>query len=325
MQRQADTRSQAPTRARHWFRWVRVFLNGCAALFVALAVVDLWRRWDGAAVQVDPGWLLCAGVCSAATMLWQFLGWRTLVRSWCGQHMPWPASARLYLDSQLARYTPGKVGLPAVRIAGALLLAVSPRVMAATLGIELLSWCAVGASSSLLVFGILLSAAGGAHPGGDLASLPWASGALVLASACFFGCLLLMFLDRRRIPGVLRDLLQAEGEGPLIPPALAFYHLLHFGSWMLCGVCLSLSLGKGWADGLWAGASLGLSIIAGFLALLAPAGAGVREVIVTYMLAPLWGPSVALSFSILARATSLVTDVGLWALVRLPAFRGRRR
>jgi uncharacterized membrane protein len=52
------------------------------------------------------------------------------------------------------------------------------------------------------------------------------------------------------------------------------------------------------------------------LALLAPAGAGVREVIIAYALAPLWGPAMALSFGLLARAVSLLSDVLLWLSFR---------
>jgi uncharacterized membrane protein YbhN (UPF0104 family) len=59
-----------------------------------------------------------------------------------------------------------------------------------------------------------------------------------------------------------------------------------------------------------------LSPVAGFLALLAPAGAGVREAIISIGLTSAVGPKAALAAALMTRVASLVADGGNWLATR---------
>lgn len=302
-------------------RLLRFALNVIAIVFVVLAVSDLWQRWDSVDVDVDFLWVLVAFVWSSVAMFAQFLSFRALIHGLTARPMPWIASAKLYMDSQLARYTPGKIGLPAVRIAGAASVGVSSQVMATSLAAELLSWCAVGVAGGASLLTFLSMGRADLHFDGGGFSLPLSSFALVIALCCTIALAGLVIVDKTLYPTWLSRLLAAQGAGPLVPPQVPLCHVAHFASWVMCGVALALALGRPLESGLWAGAALCLSLVAGFLALLAPAGAGVREVVLSYCMAPIWGPSLALSFSILARAVSLLSDVAMWLGARILALR----
>jgi hypothetical protein len=286
-----------------------------SGLFILFAVFDLIRRWDQARVSVATGPVILAFVLAGCAMSFQYLGWRSLVGRLCARTMPWRPSARLYIDSQLARYTPGKVGLPAVRIAGASTVGVPPEVMVTSLGVELMSWSAMGVTTGLCAL-LLFTQALSTVPADSVQGLP-VSGLVELAALLSVaGVLVLTALDRRFYPQKVLSILKLKGDGPLLPWTLPLWHLLNWLCWIGVGTCLSVALGHSYAEGIWAGAALVLGIVAGFLALLAPAGAGVREVIIAYALAPLWGPAMALSFGLLARAVSLLSDVLLWLSFR---------
>src|SRR5690606_34877116 len=185
------------------------------------AIWDLWRRWDesaaGVTVRLPELW---TAFCLASLAMWlQLSAWRALITSLTNRPMPGPASAKLYLDSQMARYMPGKVGLPVVRIAGAADVGVEPRIMGAALFAELLSWCGVGSVVGGLAIGIF---------GLESGVTPLLSGGvLAVAGACALGVLSLLVVDRRRFPAKVRGLF-GEGEGPVMPISLPGWHLLHF-------------------------------------------------------------------------------------------------
>jgi uncharacterized membrane protein YbhN (UPF0104 family) len=55
-----------------------------------------------------------------------------------------------------------------------------------------------------------------------------------------------------------------------------------------------------------------LAPIAGFLAIVAPAGVGVREAVLCFALAPALGDSKALAVALLARATYVASEIITW-------------
>ena len=294
-----------------WGRVGRLVLSLLAAGFVLLSARDLWQRWDAHAVHVAVLPLLGAWLLASVAMLAQFLGWKALMKQLGGRALPVVPAARLYLDSQLARYTPGKIGLPAVRIAGAAALGVTKRHMVTGLTLELASWVSVG----LIAAGLGL---GFAPPSARAHLARWVVDAIAIAASCAGICLIgFMVLGRNRYPQRLLRALGLEGTGPLLPKALVAFFALHASCWMACGTLLAVSLGQPALHGWPAGGALCFSLVGGFLAFLAPAGVGVRELIVGYILAPLWGAPVALSFGLLARAVSLSSDVVLWGVARV--------
>jgi hypothetical protein len=292
-------------------KWIRPAFAGLAVIFLVYTAFDLKQRWDGAPVRVEPSWLLFAVMSSILAMLLQLAAFRALVHAWTGRTMPKRASARVYMDSQMARYTPGKVALPAVRIAGAGLLGVEPRVMAATLAGELLSWLGAGTMIGATVIGLLLP---------EQQFLPEVVlAARVSAVGAFLGLGWLVLVDRSRLPAALLKFVGASGQGPLLPLSVPLLHLAHFLMWTLCGALLCRAVGADWLNGLLTGGLLCAGIVVGFLAFLAPAGAGVREAVLVMGVSPLLGSSAAVAVGILARMVSLVSDVGLWIWFRFRA------
>src|SRR5690606_1758869 len=131
--------------ARPIKRILRLVLGTVALCFVLYAAYDMWVRWDGARVSVHYGFLSAATVGAGAAMLLQLLAFRVLVETISETRVPTWRFARLYIDSQMARYTPGKIGLAVVRLAGAENVGVSTRMMGSALAIEVTSWSATGA------------------------------------------------------------------------------------------------------------------------------------------------------------------------------------
>jgi uncharacterized membrane protein YbhN (UPF0104 family) len=123
-------------------------------------------------------------------------------------------------------------------------------------------------------------------------------------------------VDRRRLPKALRRQLLLDGQGALIPWSVPLAHVVHWLAWAAHGALLALALGQSPPVALSVGGVTCLAIVLGFVALLAPAGAGVREAVIGVGAAPWLGAPAAVALSVLARGASLVADVGLWLLVR---------
>src|SRR6187431_2515221 len=127
-------------------RTVRLLLGAVALVFVAVAARDLVRGFDPSAVHVDPLYLALAAPFAFLACWVQASAWLHLLDAWTGIRLPRREGRALFFAAQVARYTPGKVGLPAVRLAGAKALGVSPQAMGSTLVLEVLTWLTTGGS-----------------------------------------------------------------------------------------------------------------------------------------------------------------------------------
>jgi len=114
----------APSPARRWLRALLVVLS---LGFVGWTFWDLARHWDGRMPEIRIAWLIAACPPIAIGVLIQALAWTVLLRRMTGQPIPMRPAVTLHVDSMLARYTPGKVGLPIVRMAGADAVGVTAR------------------------------------------------------------------------------------------------------------------------------------------------------------------------------------------------------
>lgn len=301
----SESEAPAPTASR-MKRVLWPFMMVLAVGFVVYAAKDLARRWEPGALHVHPGWL-GAAMLPALLALWlQAVAWVVLIEHLSGRRCPRARAYGLYYDSQFARYTPGKLGLPAVRMAGADKIGVSARTVAASIFAELLSWLASGGvvGSALLVLGPEVSE-GMLHVFAQFATL-----ILLLAVVGMTG---LVFIDRARFPKRLNQLLMLdEGTGPLVPLRVPLLQAGHWLCWGAHGVLLALALGASFEAALAGAGAVCLGIVLGFAALFAPAGAGVREAVMAASAAPLLGAPAALALGIMARACSLVGDVVVW-------------
>jgi len=295
---------------------------------VAVAV-ELSARFEAARVTVHPGWLLAALLPALLGVLVQAVAFGALLERLAGRPLPWLDLTSMYLDAQMARYTPGKVGLLAVRVAAAARLGVSARLMVGSLMVELSSWVGMGVLVGFLT--LVASATFVPMGAGSFGSVSAEVRLLaaVLASSSLLGLLALCFLPQRRVPQLLRRLLslsedQTELARPLLPLVLPLWHALHWSCWVLSGAILALGLGANVEQAALAGGVLCLAVVLGFLAVVAPAGAGVREVVISVGTAPFLGPSAALVLGLTARGVSLLSDFVCFATLRLLVLRGSR-
>jgi hypothetical protein len=278
--------AEAANRGARLKRLLRPVMLLVALGFVVLTAVDLAKRWDDAPVEFRPGLVLLSLLPAFVSSFIQGLGWIGLAERMAHSKVPKLAAMALYLDSQLARYTPGKVGLPLVRMEGAPRLGLTRSLVGASVLVEMLSWT----STPLLVLSAL-------------------------------GVLLLLAVDRARFPAVLRRVLSFDGHGPLVPLALPAIQIVYWLLWAAHGLLMSLALGAAPTTALDSSGFYVLAPVAGFVALLAPAGLGVREAVLLAGLAPTLGAAGAVGAAVLSRMVSLAADFGSWILVRVLARR----
>ncbi|HTQ05739.1 MAG TPA: lysylphosphatidylglycerol synthase domain-containing protein [Polyangiaceae bacterium] len=288
-------------------RWLKPALNLVAVVFVVLAGRSIAQGWQANAVHVSIGWALAALVPFFFSCFAQAFAWIALIERMAHRRVPRGPALANYLASQLMRYTPGKVGLPLVRMQGADRLGV-PRTLAGTsVLIEMVSWTATGA---VVGFGLLAVAA----PAAGLATMMRFAIPALVASA--LGLLVLLTVDRKFYPAKVRFLFGAEGTGPVIPYQLP---LIQTGYWALVavhGYLMSVALGAPVDAAVTAMGLYVLSSVMGFVVLAAPAGVGVRESIIISGLTPLVGAAPAAAASIISRAASFVAEVLVWAAVK---------
>jgi len=295
--------------AKRLKRWLRPVMWLITGVFVVLTAIDLVKRWDGRSLSVNWGLLFASLLPVLAASLLQALAWIQLIERMAQRPVPRGPALSLYFDSQLARYTPGKVGLPLVRMEGAPRLGVARRVVGLSVLIEMLAWTATGALSG---FALLFAAGAPAEGLGALAG-QLAVPLLVISAG---GALLLVALDRKHLPAKLREKLGFEGTGPIAPLGLPLIQLVYWAAWGLHGYLLALALGASSAG---AAVTMGFSPLAnvlGFVALMAPAGVGVREAVLLAGLGPVIGGPAAVSAAVLSRVLSLVADVGSAVIAR---------
>ena len=293
--------------------WLRPIMGLLAVIFVVAAIWDLKRRWRPGVVQIDYGMAALSMLPLAVGCVLLGLGWIWLLSRMSGVKIPVLPGMALHLESQAARYTPGKVGLPLVRMLGAAGLGTTSRIAGSSVFIEVLCFVATGGVTGLLV--LLFS-------GDMLRRVTEALGlfGLVVLLGFVLALAVLLLLDRRHLPNKLRDLLQLDGEGPLVPPALPLIHAAYWLTWAAHGYFTSRAIHASVGVSL---DSMGFYVLApvmGFLALAAPGGLGVREAVLSIALSAATGPGPALYAALLSRGTSVVVDFGVWMLFR--PFRG---
>jgi hypothetical protein len=131
--------------------------------------------------------------------------------------------------------------------------------------------------------------------------------------------LLLLVVDRRRLPASALRLLKLDGEGPLVPIDLPLIHLGLWATWGVHAYLVSRAIGAAPEDATGAVGAFLVAQIAGFLIVAAPAGLGVREALLSLALAPAVGSVGALSAAVLSRILTLGAEVVCWGALRARA------
>lgn len=290
--------------------FARIVLAGSSLIFIVVAGYRLATRWESGKVTLNLAWLLASGLPIALGTVILAIGWKWIMERMVGHAIPLRPALTLHFESQMARYTPGKVGMPLVRMAGADKLGVPAAVAGYSVLTESISMVAVG---GIVGFGLLVSTSSGA--GGVLAQLGQL-GLLGLAAFVVVGALLVL-VDRRHAPAIVLRLMKAEGTGPLVPRRGPLAHALYWLTWAAHGYLAARAVGISSPHALYGAGLYVLAPIAGILALATPSGIGVREAVLSMGLAPVVGPAPAVATAIVSRAVSLVVDCAVWAFGRL--------
>ena len=279
-----------------------------ALLFVAYSAWDLAHRWQKTQVSLNWTWALASILPLGVGCLVQGRGWIALIERMTARTVPRGPALSLYMDSQLARYTPGMVGLPFVRMAGAGRLGVSAVSVGSSVGLEMLSWTAIGGGVGFASLFFLEARSG----------LTKLLGAWAIPIVLGFAMIVIVLscVDRTRLPAFVVRVLKVEGTGPLVPFSLIFAHLLYWATWAAHGFLLTHAFGAAPGVALSSSGLYALATVGGFVALAAPAGVGIREAILSVSLAPAVGSAPALAIAVASRAASLSADVIAWAALK---------
>ena len=312
-----QTRTEPP-----WSRRVlRVIAHVVIAVFLIWTVRDLALRWHTSPpVEVHVGWLLGASVPLIVASLLQAWAWLELVRGMVGSDSLRTLPAlRAYLLAQLARYTPGKVGMPAILIARAGSLGVSGAVLAMSV---------VVATGLYVVCGVVVggvTVALGAAQGEDPLQRWMGPFAVPVLSFSVIGLLVATIIERKWLPAFIRRFAGTRRDGPLLPLRVILLMLLVWLAWLLHGVCLLLALGSTASASAQASGYFALAPVVGVVALVTPGGLGVREAVITAGVAPVAGAAPAVVAAVLSRLLSVGADVLTWLVVQARQTRGRER
>jgi uncharacterized membrane protein YbhN (UPF0104 family) len=288
-------------------RRIRVIQWLLGLAIVGFAVRSLVRNWDQLRAQpldwsIEPGWLILSAV-----VVWLMYGlliaaWRIMLTGW-GRGLDFWSAARIWTVSSLGKYLPGKVWA----VAGMAVMAQRAGVGAgpATGSAIILQVLAIGTGAAVAAL-TGWSSLRSAYPGAE-------GGLAVLLLLSLLAVAVLLRPDSvRRVVRIAAP----DVTLPLTPPAgvVAFGIIANTVAWLGYGVALWLL-----ARGLLPGAGLGLlpaiavftaSYLAGFLALFAPGGIGVREGVFILVLQGPLGIGAATALAVASRLLLTVTELG---------------
>lgn len=271
--------------------------------------------------QASPLLLVASGLCYAIGMLPAHWYWRQCLLT-MDQRAPQLATSWAYFYGNLGKYFPGKAMVIVLRLRALKDYEFKKMATAITIFMETLTMMAVGGA----VAGVCLI----------LLNL---DGRLTLLAV---GLLLSMLLPT--LPPILRIIIAKLQRGVSADTLREWTSRIHVGlvlkgwvamtvAWLLFGLSLlCILLGLPIAESIetdWSHlllSSLGacaLAVVLGFVSLL-PGGAGVREVVLSTILAPVVGPTAALCAAIWLRITWLVTELAVVAIIAAMRFLQRR-
>jgi uncharacterized membrane protein YbhN (UPF0104 family) len=303
------------SRAARWrrplLRLLQVLVIGVTGGYVARA---LWRNWDQVAalnLQPRPALYAAAAILGGLYLLGRAWLWHRIVSRVVGQY-PWQLNAACWLGAALGKYLPGKVFLLLGRV---------------------YVYRRYGASATLIGVGFLLESAALFLTCLLLVGVSLGSAELGLPRALRFGlpvlAALLLLLSH---PTALRWGLKAASRVRALPTELPHYRFsdglgwtLHMAAdWLVLGsglYCLAnslLPLSPSYFLPLTTAYAVAGS--AGILVVVAPSGIGVREGVLTALLAPLLGVGPAAALAVLARLWTTLVEV-IAALFAIHALR----
>jgi glycosyltransferase 2 family protein len=281
----------------------KVFRACFGLLLAALAVWALLSEREEvtqAVARLTPAWLLFAAVSTVVNVLLAGMVWRTLLAD-LGSRLPLPVAARIFFVGQLGKYLPGSVWPVVMQTELGSDHKVPRRRTATATMVGLL----LSVTSALLVMLIALPFAPDALP----RSFRWAALLIVPLVVVLHPAVLGWAVDRALLL-IGRERLERRTtvRGTLLATLWAL------GSWAGAGLqvwALSVPLGAS-ADVATAVLLIGgysLAWAVGFLVIVAPAGAGAREVALLAVMASVLDRGAALVVVLLSRVLFTVVDL----------------
>jgi uncharacterized membrane protein YbhN (UPF0104 family) len=294
--------------ARRWVWLVQAVVAAVVVVLVGSALAHNWAAFRALKVSlaIRPAWIAGSAAAVFVTYALQIEAWRLILAGW-SQHLGFGAAARTWTVANLGRYVPGKVW----SVAGLVVLAQRAGVRAAPAAASAIVSQAITVGS-----GVAVVAAVAPH-----ATSPLRLAAAALAAAATVGVLVWPPTARwlGRLANASAPIAPLRPGAALAAAALSAVAWLTYGGafWLLArGLVASSALPLPLAAGVFA-----LGYILGWLALFAPGGVGVRELVLVGLLTPFLGAGAALAVSVGSRVLLTVTEA-LSALVTLP-FRDR--
>jgi glycosyltransferase 2 family protein len=293
----------SPSR-RRWLRGLQVLGTLVVVGFVARSIARNWTEFQSVhiALQLSPVWIGSSVLLVFGTYLMQIESWRRILAGW-GQRLPIRAAARAWSLANLGRYVPGKVW----SVAGLVVLAERAGVQRGPAAASAVVIQAVSVGTAVAVVA---------------AATPHSAQPARLALAGLAAVATIAVLVWRPTAAWLSRLV-GEGNGlePLHLPAVLTACALTVLTWITYGVAFWM-LTRGLIPGatLPVATAIGaftLGYILGLLALFAPGGVGVRELVLVGVLTPFLGSGGAIAISVASRVFLTLTEATS-ALVTFP-------
>lgn len=284
-------------RGHKWSWWaLQLAVGGVVAWMVWTAIVRNWSEFRSLEVSLSlrPGWIVLSALTVFLSYAISVEAWRQILAGW-DQRLPYGRAMRVWLVANLGRYIPGKVW----SVAGLMVLAQRAGVA---------PWAA-GASAvaiQAVAIGTAVALVAAATPA---AASPLRLGAAALVAVATIALLAWEWAAHR----IARLVGSAAPFQPLPVAAVARSAGLGVLAWAAHGVAFwLLARGLGLPDTLSVATAAGvfpLGYILGLLALFAPGGLGVREVVLIGLLAPALGNGGAVALSVASRILLTLTEV----------------
>jgi hypothetical protein len=286
----------------------------CLFAFALIALARTWPQARPALARLSAGSVGLAMLTVLAGLFTSFLGWRSVLADYGGR-LPVAGGLRVFFLGQLGKYLPGSVWPAVAQMELGRQYKVPRRVSAAAVAVFMLLILA----TALLVAAVslpLLGAAGWHRYWWTLVVLPVTVAVLYPPVLNRLVALALRLLRREPMPSPLSLAGIARAAGwSLVTWALWGIHI-----WML-----SVGVGAGGPSLLWrATGAFAAAWALGFVLVLVPAGAVVREASLIVLLRTGMTTGQATVVALASRLLLTVGDLG-WGLIALLAERRRRR
>jgi len=273
---------------------------GFAAAAVAIGGYAVARQWADVRAALASIGILAAGAAIVSVLIAMLAAmqvWRRLLAG-LGSPLPARTAARIMFVGQLGKYLPGSVWpvLAQMELGSAHRV---PRHHSASASVLTML---VSVPSGLLTALVTLPFVAGSAP------YLWAFLAAPALLACLHPKVLNYFLGR-----LFRLTRRPPLEQPLTARVIATSLAWSFGSWIFYGLqiwLLATRLGAPRGTGaLLAIGGFAFAWSVGFLAVFAPAGAGVREVLLVALLSPVLGVGAATAVALVSRVLTTAGDL----------------